>query len=411
MVKVGWLSSFFQPCGMRMAQWTKPSYFNPNSCEAGASAGFFSCRIDGESRNFLQFKREEKGIIPRRVVYYNIGEGGCGMTIREELEAREKEFLSPLAVCSADTRGRDKPMKPCPMRTEFQRDRDRILHCKSFRRLKFKTQVFIAPEGDHYRTRLTHTLEVAQVARTLARAMRLNEDLTEAIALGHDLGHTPFGHSGERSLNRITQSGFRHNEQSLRVVEVLEGGEGLNLTWEVRDGILKHSGQLKPETLEGECVARADRIAYINHDIDDAIRAGVLKEFEIPHELIRVLGETHGQRIDTMITDIVRESKDQPHLKMSAPIQEASDEMRKFLFERVYLDEWRRAEEEKCDHVIVTLFEYYMEHPGKMPLEYVQIAYRDGTERAVTDFLACMTDRYAIRTYQNLFVPASFPVF
>jgi len=192
---------------------------------------------------------------------------------------------------------------------------------------------------------------------------------------------------------------------------VLEGGEGLNLTYEVRDGILKHSGSLKPETLEGECVARADRIAYINHDIDDALRAGVLREFEMPQDLMRVLGETHGQRIDTMITDIVRESKDQPHLKMSAPIQEASDEMRKFLFERVYLDEWRRAEEEKCDHVIVTLFEYYMEHPGKMPLEYVQIAYRDGTERAVTDFLACMTDRYAIRTYQNLFVPASFPVF
>lgn len=332
------------------------------------------------------------------------------MTIREELEARERTYLSPFAVCSADTQGREKPMKPCPLRTEFQRDRDRILHCKSFRRLKFKTQVFIAPEGDHFRTRLTHTLEVSQVARTLARALRLNEDLTEAIALGHDLGHTPFGHSGERSLNRLTHNGFRHNEQSLRVVEVLEGGEGLNLTKEVRDGILKHSGAQKPETLEGECVARADRIAYINHDIDDAIRAGVLKEFEIPQDLLRVLGETHGQRIDTMISDIVRESACEPHLKMSAPIQEASDEMRSFLFEHVYLDEWRRGEEQKCDHVIVSLFEYFMEHPGKMPLEYVQISYRDGTERAVTDFLACMTDRYAIRMYQNLFVPSSFPV-
>ncbi len=301
-------------------------------------------------------------------------------------------------------------MPPCPLRTEFQRDRDRILHCKSFRRLKFKTQVFIAPEGDHFRTRLTHTLEVSQVARTLARALRLNEDLTEAIALGHDLGHTPFGHSGERSLDRLTSGGFRHNEQSLRVVEVLEGSEGLNLTWEVRDGILKHSGKLKPETLEGECVARADRIAYINHDIDDAIRAGVLRDFELPQDLLRVLGETHGQRIDTMITDIVRESMGQPHLSMSAPVQQASDELRSFLFDHVYLDEWRQSEEEKCDHVIVSLFEYFMEHPGKMPLEYVQISYRDGTERAVTDFLACMSDRYAIRTYQNLFIPVSFPV-
>lgn len=332
------------------------------------------------------------------------------MTIREELEAREREYLSPYAVCSADTRGRERDMPPCPLRTEFQRDRDRILHCKSFRRLKFKTQVFIAPEGDHFRTRLTHTLEVSQVARTLARALRLNEDLTEAIALGHDLGHTPFGHSGERSLDRLTSGGFRHNEQSLRVVEVLEGSEGLNLTWEVRDGILKHSGKLKPETLEGECVARADRIAYINHDIDDAIRAGVLRDFELPQDLLRVLGETHGQRIDTMITDIVRESMGQPHLSMSAPVQQASDELRSFLFDHVYLDEWRQSEEEKCDHVIVSLFEYFMEHPGKMPLEYVQISYRDGTERAVTDFLACMSDRYAIRTYQNLFIPVSFPV-
>ena len=332
------------------------------------------------------------------------------MTIREELEQRERTYLSPFAVCSADTKGRDRPIEPCPLRTEFQRDRDRILHCKSFRRLKFKTQVFIAPEGDHYRTRLTHTLEVAQVARTLARCLRLNEDLTEAIALGHDLGHTPFGHSGERSLNRLTQGGFRHNEQSLRVVEVLEGGEGLNLTKEVRDGILTHSGALKPQTLEGECVARADRIAYINHDIDDAIRAGVLKEFELPHELLRVLGETHGQRINTMIADIVSESQGKPHLQMSAPVQAASDELRAFMFQRVYLDSWRKEEEARCDHVIESLFNYYMDHPSKMPLEYVQITYRDGTERAVTDFLACMTDRYALRTYQNLFVPVSFPV-
>lgn len=332
------------------------------------------------------------------------------MNIRAELEARERQFLSPYAVCSADTKGREHPISACDMRTEFQRDRDRIVHCKSFRRLKFKTQVFIAPEGDHYRTRLTHTLEVAQVARTLARALRLNEDLAEAIAMGHDLGHTPFGHSGERALDKLTQGGFRHNEQSLRMVETLEGGEGLNLTWEVRDGILNHSGKLKPATLEGACVARADRIAYINHDIDDAIRAGVLREFEIPHELLRILGETHGQRIDTMIGDIVNISRDQPFVKMSPRIQDACDEMRRFLFEKVYLDEWRTGEERRCDHVITSLFEYFSEHPSEMPLEYVQISYRDGTERAVTDYLACMTDRYALRTYQQIFVPSSYPV-
>ena len=332
------------------------------------------------------------------------------MTIREEIEQREREYLSPQAVCSADTKGRARPMEPCPLRTEFQRDRDRILHCKSFRRLKFKTQVFIAPEGDHFRTRLTHTLEVSQVARTIARCLRLNEDLTEAIALGHDLGHTPFGHIGEKVLDQLADGGFRHNEQSLRVVEVLEGGEGLNLTQEVRDGILTHSGRQKPATLEGECVARADRIAYINHDIDDAIRAGVLKEFELPHEILRVLGETHGARIDTMIRDIVEGSKEQEHLRMSDNVQGACDELRQFLFDHVYMDNWRKAEERRCDHVITALFEYFMAHPGEMPLEYVQIAYRDGTERAVVDYLACMTDRYALRTYERLFIPASFPI-
>ena len=332
------------------------------------------------------------------------------MTIREELEHRERQYLSPYAVLSAETKGRVRPISPDDMRTEFQRDRDRILHCKSFRRLKFKTQIFISPEGDHYRTRLTHTLEVSQVARTLARCLRLNEDLTEAIALGHDLGHTPFGHIGERALNQLSSTGFRHNEQSLRVVETLEGGEGLNLTWEVRDGILNHSGKAQPATLEGACVARADRIAYINHDIDDAIRAGVLREFELPHELLRILGETHGQRINTMIRDIVRESQNKPELQMSERIQDACNELRDFLFDRVYLDAWRKEEERRCAHVINSLFAYYMEHPGEMPLEYVQISYHDGTERAVIDFLACMTDRYALRTYQRIFVPSSFPV-
>ena len=228
------------------------------------------------------------------------------MTIREQLEQEEAERLSPLAARAMESRGRETPIEPCPLRTDYQRDRDRILHCKSFRRLKFKTQVFLSPEGDHYRTRLTHTLEVAQVARTLARALRLNEDLTEAIALGHDLGHTPFGHIGERSLDELMPEGFRHNEQSRRCVEVLEnGGAGLNLTWEVRDGILCHSGKQFPATLEGQCVRRADRIAYLNHDLDDALRGGVLQTFELPADCLKVLGQTHGQRINTMILDIV----------------------------------------------------------------------------------------------------------
>ena len=333
------------------------------------------------------------------------------MTVRQELEAREKQFLSPFAVCSADTAGREHPVSPDTLRTEFQRDRDRIIHCKSFRRLKFKTQVFISPEGDHYRTRLTHTLEVAQVARTLARSLNLNEDLTEAIALGHDLGHTPFGHIGERTLDRLNHDGFRHNEQSLRVVDVLENGEGLNLTKEVRNGILCHSGKTKPDTLEGMCVACADRIAYINHDLDDALRAGVLRPFELPGDCLRILGQTHGERINTMICDIVSVSHGQPLIRMSDPIQTATDAMREFLFEKVYRDGWREDEERRCDHMISSLFDYYIEHPGKMPLEYVQLSYQDGTERAVTDFLACMTDRYAMRLYSQIFLPSAFPVF
>lgn len=333
------------------------------------------------------------------------------MTIREQLEQEELERLSSFAVCAAKSRGREHEIEPCALRTCFQRDRDRIIHCKAFRRLKFKTQVFLAPEGDHYRTRLTHTLEVAQVARTIARSLRLNEDLTEAIALGHDLGHTPFGHIGERSLDELMNGGFRHNEQSLRVVEVLEnGGSGLNLTVEVRDGILCHSGKKAPDTMEGECVCRADRIAYLNHDLDDALRAGVLKPFELPADCLKILGKTHGERINTMILDIVQCSQGQPHLSMSPLVQSAMDGLREFMFEKVYRDSWRAAEEAKCDHVMKGLFDYYMHHPGELPEEYLLIGYREGTERGVCDFLSGMTDRYATRVYQSLFIPSSFQV-
>lgn len=331
------------------------------------------------------------------------------MTIRERLEQEEAQRLSPRAVCAKDTRGREKPIVPCLMRTDFQRDRDRIIHCKAFRRLKYKTQVFLAPEGDHYRTRLTHTLEVAQIARTLARCLQLNEDLTEAIALGHDLGHTPFGHIGEHALDRLMPEGFRHNEQSRRCVEALENdGNGLNLTWEVRDGILCHSGKQFPATLEGQCVRRADRIAYLNHDLDDALRAGVLQPFELPADCLKVLGQTHGERINTMICDIVACSADKPKLAMSPLVQETMDGLREFMFARVYRDQWRQAEEERCKHVVEALFSYYSEHPGEMPEEFVLIGYKEGTARAVCDFVSCMTDRYAIRTYQQLFVPSGF---
>ena len=334
------------------------------------------------------------------------------MTIREQLEQREYALLAPWAAHAADSAGRAVPIPPCDLRTNFQRDRDRIIHCKSFRRLKFKTQVFLSPEGDHYRTRLTHTLEVAQVARTLARSLRLNEDLAEAIALGHDLGHTPYGHIGERTLNDLLPEGFRHNEQSLRVVDLLENsGKGLNLSAEVRSGILRHTGNLPPETLEAECVRRADRIAYLNHDLDDALRAGILKPFDLPPDFLKILGNTHGDRINTMITDVVRESAGKPHLSMSPPIQAAMDGLREFMFEKVYRNGWRDPEEARCDYVLRRLFDHYCAHPGEMPEEFVVIGYRDGIDRSVCDFLSCMTDRYATRKFTELFVPSSFQAF
>ena len=331
------------------------------------------------------------------------------MTIRERLEQEEKARLSPFAALSADSAGRARPVQPCELRTCYQRDRDRIIHCKSFRRLKYKTQVFLSPMGDHYRTRLTHTLEVAQVARTIARALRLNEDLTEAIALGHDLGHTPFGHIGESALDKLMPGGFKHNIQSLRTAERLENdGSGLNLCSETLDGIRNHSGEDEPATLEGWCVRRADRIAYINHDIDDAIRAGILNKEDIPQDLTAVLGSTHSVRINTMVTAVVEASRDQTTISMTPYVQEATDALRAFLFEHVYLNPRAKTEEVKAKDVVCTLFDYYVKHAEKLPdRNRRRIGTEEGetVERAVADFISGMTDRYAIEVYEEKFVP------
>jgi dGTPase len=333
------------------------------------------------------------------------------MDFRLQWEEHENHWLSPLAVKSADSKGRVRPEPEDAIRTVFQRDRDRVIHAKSFRRLKQKTQVFLAPKGDHYRTRLTHVLEVAQVARTLARALKLNEDLTEAIALSHDLGHTPFGHIGEATLNRLMPGGFRHNEQSLRTVDVLErDGQGLNLPSEVRDGIITHTGDREPASLEAWCVRRADRIAYINHDIDDAIRGGIITFSDLPTALLTVLGNTSGERINTMITDILQTAARTNRVEMSAEIAQASDKLRDFLFERVYRDSWRAEEEARCDFVLTTMFTHYGKHPDEMPDEYRVIAETEGTERGVCDFLAGMTDGYAIDLFKERFIPRNFSV-
>ncbi|GHU65057.1 deoxyguanosinetriphosphate triphosphohydrolase-like protein [Clostridia bacterium] len=327
-------------------------------------------------------------------------------SIRAKLEQEERARLSPHAMLSEATAGRVFPITPDDLRTEFQRDRDRILHSKSFRRLKDKTQMIVIPRGDHYRTRLTHTLEVAQVARTIARALRLNEDLTEAIAYGHDLGHTPFGHMGERTLDRVYPPGFRHNEQSLRTVELLEReGVGLNLTQETRDGILCHSGDCQPKTLECWCVRFADRIAYVNHDIDDSIRAGLLKQADLPGELITALGESHGERIARMVGDVVNESEDQPTLRMSPEIQEASDALRSFLFERVYRAEWALREETKIDGLMESLYSRFVADPRLLPPEFHARALYETVERSAVDYLAGMTDRFALDRYRRLFMP------
>ena len=328
---------------------------------------------------------------------------------RQYYERLEAETLSPYAMLSKNTCGREIPIEPCQIRTEFIRDRDRILHSKSFRRLKHKTQVFLSPQGDHYRTRLTHTLEVSQIARTISRALRLNEDLTEAISMGHDLGHTPFGHSGEDVLNDLLPNGFEHNVQSLRVVEKLENdGEGLNLTFEVRDGILNHKKSGNPITLEGRVVSLADRIAYINHDIDDAIRAGVLKESDLPEACVNVLGHSHGKRINSMILDVVEQSTGKHFVKMSDEMFQQFDALRDFMFDHVYKNPKAKSEEEKAKRVIYELFHYYKNHIDLLTGEYAKYLEMDGEERAVADYIAGMTDNYAVSEYVRIFVPKSW---
>ncbi len=334
------------------------------------------------------------------------------MTIREELERMERETLSPYATLSENTKGRDIPEEQCDVRPVFQRDRDRILHCKAFRRLKNKTQVFLTPKGDHYRTRLSHTLEVSQNARTIAKALRLNEDLVEAIALGHDLGHTPFGHAGEFILNEICEDGFRHNEQSVRTVEKLEkAGKGLNLTWEVRDGILNHQSKSVPHTLEGKIVRLSDKIAYINHDIDDAIRAQILSEDDIPMELKKTLGFSTKQRLNTLIHNIISNSMHRDDIYMSKEVEEAMLELRLFMFDHVYKNPVAKGEEVKAKAMIEQLFYYYKEHIDLLPGKYLRMLDEgEKNERVICDYIAGMTDQYAITKFSEYFLPQAWQV-
>ena len=329
------------------------------------------------------------------------------MTIRERIENEEKEYLSPYACLSVNSKGREREEEQCDIRPVFQRDRDRIIHSKSFRRLKDKTQVFLLPEGDHYRTRLTHTLEVSQNARTIAKALRLNEDLVEAIALGHDLGHTPFGHSGERVLNEICPYGFKHNEQSLRTVEVLEkDGQGLNLTFEVRDGILNHQTSCMPCTLEGKIVRLSDKIAYFHHDMDDALRAGILTEEDVPKDIRDVLGNTTGERLDRFIHDIVTNSLSKDDILMSPPVAEAMVKMRNFMYDSVYKNSVAKKEEGRAKLLINNLYDYYLVHTEELPDELIKLMEKGETaERVVCDHIAGMTDRYAISKFEEIYIP------
>lgn len=335
------------------------------------------------------------------------------MTIREELERRQHTMLSPYACMDENSVGRDREEPQCDIRPVFQRDRDRILHSKAFRRLKNKTQVFLTPKGDHYRTRLSHTLEVSQNARTIAKALRLNEDLVEAIALGHDLGHTPFGHAGEQILNELCEGGFSHNEQSVRVVERLEkNGEGLNLTWEVRDGIRNHQMSLMPHTLEGRIVRLSDKIAYINHDIDDAIRAHVLREEDIPREYREILGTSTRARLNTLIHDIIINSMDQNDICMSEDVREAMQGLRQFMFQHVYTNPVAKGEETKAKELLERLFTYYMKHTELLPDYYrAMIGAPDPKDRIVCDYIAGMTDQYAVAKFSTYFMPKSWQVY
>lgn len=336
------------------------------------------------------------------------------LTIRQKLELREHEILSPYASFSDCSQGRDSEEEHCDIRMIYQRDRDRILHCKAFRRLKHKTQVFLAPEGDHYRTRLTHTLEVSQISRTIAKALRLNEDLTEAIALGHDLGHTPFGHAGERALNRISPIGFEHHLQSIRVVEMLENhGKGLNLTKEVRDGIRNHQTDGTPSTLEGKIVRLCDKIAYIHHDTDDAIRGGIIHEADLPKEYTRILGNTPGKRLNTLIHDIISNSDHRNDIIMSLEIEAAMRSLREYMFSNVYLNKKAKSQEEQAERLLELLFQYYTEHLEHLPEEYRNRMERMGepSYQVVCDYIAGMTDRYAVTKFKELMIPSAWSVY
>ena len=327
--------------------------------------------------------------------------------IRLRTLEQEKLTISPYGMLCANTKGREKAEPECEVRTAFQRDRDRIIHCNAFRRLKHKTQVFLSPDSDHYRTRLTHTLEVSQIARTIAIGLALNEDLTEAIALGHDLGHTPFGHAGERALNGVLPGGFRHYEQSLRVVDRLEnGGKGLNLTYEVRDGIVCHTRGKEADTLEGRIVKLADRIAYINHDIDDAIRGGVLREESLPPDVRRILGESKSKRINTLVLSAIRNTKNE--VALDSDVQAAFDILHEFMFDRVYTNPVCKSEEKKAISMIEQLFSFFVEHPDELPNEYISIAWQEGAQRAAADYIAGMTDGYALREFSRYFIPSGW---
>ena len=333
------------------------------------------------------------------------------MVVREELEHLEHVTLAPHAAFADGTRGRPVQEPESEVRTCFQRDVDRIVYSKAFRRMKHKTQVFLQPEGDHYRTRLTHTLEVMRISRTIARALRLNEDLTEAIAFGHDLGHTPFGHAGEKALTAVTGKPFRHNEQSLRVVDVLEkDGRGLNLCYETRMGILGHTGDRIPETLEGQIVRISDRIAYINHDIDDACRAGILRNEDIPQNLRKQLGETHSERINTLVMDVIETSRQQGTLARTPEITEAMERLRDFMFEHVYRNPVAKGEEHKATDIIGALYRHYLEHPEDIPADFQPQLSLEGLERTVIDYIAGMTDKYAVDKFSELFIPAAWNI-